>query len=469
MAESTESSRIRSTKPFTWKDKWGYMFGDLGNNMTFMMQSSFLLLFYTQVLGIEGAVAGTLFLVSRIVDAFTDVGVGKLVDKTPTKKDGKFKPWIRWFAGPVALASFLMYQSGMAGAPMWLKIVYMYVTYILWGSVFYTVINIPYGSMASAITDDPDERTSLSVFRGAAGSLASMFTGAIVPLFIYTTAANGQEVVSGTGFTIVAGIFSVLAIGLYYFHHRWTTERVIVEQQEEETSFVNSLKQVFTSRALVSLTAASILLLMSMLMIQQMANYIFPYYYGSGALVSLNAILMSGASLLMLPVASFLSKKIGKKEAGAAGMIVGAISYIILFIWRPESPYIFMVFNILAYGSIGLFNGTVWASITDVIDNHEIETGQREDGTIYGINSFARKVGQALAGGLPGFALTFIGWQSGASTQTAEALSGLFNVAVLIPAIGITLIFVVLAFWYPLTKQKVIDNQKYLRNKHSNN
>jgi len=208
MAEQNETSgRIRSNEPFTIKDKFGYLFGDLANNMTFILQSSFLLLFYTQVLGVEGALAGTLFFVARIVDAFTDVGVGKLVDKAPARKEGKFKPWIKWFAGPVALASFLMYQSGMAAAPMWLKIVYMYVTYLLWGSVFYSLANIPYGSMASAITNDPEERTSLSVFRGAAGALAGMVIGVVMPLFIYQTDAQGNEIVSGSMFTLGAGIW----------------------------------------------------------------------------------------------------------------------------------------------------------------------------------------------------------------------------------------------------------------------
>lgn len=467
--EAQPEGRIRSTEPFTYKDKFGYLFGDLGNNMMFMLQSSFLLVFYTQVLGIEGAVAGTLFFVARIADAFTDIGMGKLVDKAPAKKEGKFKPWIKRIAGPVALASFLMYQSGVAAAPMWVRIVYMYVTYLLWGSVLYTAINIPYGSMASAITDDPAERTSLSVFRGAAGALAGMFVGAVVPLFIYQTDAQGNEAISGSMFTLVAGLFAILAIIFYIWHYKWTTERVVVEQQEEESSFGDSMKQVLKSRSLVSLTAASILLLMSMLLIQQMANYVFPYYYGNGNLVSLNAILMSAASLGMLPVASVLSKQIGKKETGAIGMAVGAVSYIILFFWQPANPYIFIVFNIISYGSIGLFNGTVWAAITDVIDNHEIETGQREDGTIYGINSFARKVGQSLAGGLPGFALTFVGWQSGSAAQSAEALSGIFNVATLVPAVGITLIFFVLAFWYPLDKNTVYENQEILSRKHAEN
>lgn len=137
-----ESPVLDSKPPFGIKDKIGYMSGDLANNLTFQFASMFLMVFYTEVWGISPGVVGTLFAVSRIVDAFTDVGMGVLVDKVPARKDGKFRPWIKWVMGPIAIASFLMYQTGLADASMTVKIVYMYATYIIWGSLTYTAINI---------------------------------------------------------------------------------------------------------------------------------------------------------------------------------------------------------------------------------------------------------------------------------------------------------------------------------------
>ena len=148
----------KTVKPFGLKDKIGYMFGDFGNDFTFMFSSTFLMVFYMKVLGISAGAVGTLFLVARFVDAFTDVTMGRIVDTCKPGRDGKFKRWIRIMAGPVALASFLMYQSALADASMTVKMIYMYATYILWGSICYTGINIPYGSMASAITDVPKHR-----------------------------------------------------------------------------------------------------------------------------------------------------------------------------------------------------------------------------------------------------------------------------------------------------------------------
>ena len=140
------------SKPFGIKDKIGYLMGDIGNDFTFVLSSTFLLKFYTDVMGVSAAVVGTIIMIARFVDAFTDVTMGRICDKSPNTKNGKFKPWIRRMCVPVAISSFLIYQSSLANMSMGFKIGYLLVTYILWGSFFYTSINIPYGSMASAIS-----------------------------------------------------------------------------------------------------------------------------------------------------------------------------------------------------------------------------------------------------------------------------------------------------------------------------
>ena len=153
-------------RPFGWKDRVGYMLGNVANDFTFIFASLYLQVFYTDVLGINAGLVGTMFLISRIVDAFTDTAMGRICDKTKATKNGKFKPWLLRACGPVALASFLMYQTFITDAPMTLRIVYMFATYLLWGSICYTAINIPYGSMASVMSNEPDDRASLSIFRG---------------------------------------------------------------------------------------------------------------------------------------------------------------------------------------------------------------------------------------------------------------------------------------------------------------
>lgn len=125
-----------SAASFGMKDKLGYMFGDFGNDFTFILSSSFMLKFYTDVMGIEAAVVGLLMMAARFVDAVTDVTMGQIVDRSKPTNAGKFKPWIKRMCGPVAISSFLIYQSGLAGLPYGVKVVWMTVTYILWGSIF---------------------------------------------------------------------------------------------------------------------------------------------------------------------------------------------------------------------------------------------------------------------------------------------------------------------------------------------
>ena len=195
-----ETKKIR---PFGLRDKLGYMFGDFGNDFTFILSSSFLLKFYTDVMGVPAGVVGIIMMLARFVDAVTDVTMGRICDRSKMTPVGKFKPWIRRMCAPVAIASFLIYQSGLAGMPMAFKIGYLFVTYILWGSIFYTSINIPYGSMASAISPEPEDRQSLSTFRTMGGMLAGLIIGAGVPMVAYDK-IDGNSVMNGGRFTILS-------------------------------------------------------------------------------------------------------------------------------------------------------------------------------------------------------------------------------------------------------------------------
>ena len=174
----------QNVRPFGLRDKAGYMFGDFGNDFTFILSSMFLLKFYTDVMGVPAGVVGIMMMAARVVDAVTDVAMGQIVDRTKPTERGKFVIWIRRMCGPVAVASFLMYASWFAHMPLGFKIFWMFFTYILWGSVCYTGINIPYGSMASAISGNPSDRAQLSNWRTIGASLAGTVIGVVMPLVL---------------------------------------------------------------------------------------------------------------------------------------------------------------------------------------------------------------------------------------------------------------------------------------------
>ena len=461
MAEKTVS-------PFGIRDKMGYLFGDFGNDFTFLLSSSFLLKFYTDIMGINAAVVGIIMMVARFVDAFTDVAMGRICDRSKVTKNGKFRPWILRMCGPVAIASFLIYQSALAKMPMGFKIVYLFVTYILWGSVFYTSINIPYGSMASAISPEPDDRQSLSSFRTMGGTLAGMIVMAGVPLAAYETLQNGDVVLSGPKFTAIAGIFSILAIVSYLLCYSLTTERVVpvVDKEKFESNSVGKmLKNALTNRSLISIIAASIVMLLAQLTQQAMTGYVFPNYYRNVTAQSMSTLAMLGGIIVAAILAKPLSRKFGKAEISIVSNLFAAAVGVILFFLRPRNVWVFVALQCLCWLGLGVFSMICWALITDVIDDAEIRNDIREDGSVYALYSFARKVGQAFSAGLSGVLLSAVGY-SAATAFDKEVTEGIFNISTLVPALGFLLLALILWFWYPLHKKKVDENVRILKEKH---
>lgn len=453
MAANTKTS----VPPFGMRDKLGYMFGDFGNDFTFILSSSFMLKFYTDVMGISAAVVGLLMMVARFIDAFTDVTMGQIVDRSKPTKDGKFKPWIKRMCGPVAIASVLIYQSGFANMAYGFKVFWMVVTYILWGSIFYTSINIPYGSMASAVSADPKDRADLSTWRTIGGALAGLVIGVGTPMFAYEV-VNGNTVLSGSRMTIIAGVFGVLAIICYLLCFKLVRERVEVPANNTKLNIGKLLGSLVTNRSLLGIIAAAIALLLAMLTMQGMAGYVFPNYYGNATAQSMSSLTGTAAMLVICaPFASKLSAKYGKKELSVVSCVAAAIVYLVCLIVHPSNAFVYVGFFTVAYIGLGFFNTVIWAMITDVIDDAEVKNGVREDGTIYSVYSFARKLGQALSAGLTGSLLTMIGY-SNATAFDPEVTERIFKLSCIAPIIGFTLVAVFLIVIYPLNKKRVEEN-----------
>ena len=464
-------SKEKQIRPFGWRDKVGYLIGNLGNDFTFTFASVFLMVFYTKVLGISPGLVGTLFVVARVVDAFTDVTMGRIADKAKPAKDGKFKPWLRRMCGPVALASFLMSQTSMANAPMTLRIVYMFATSLLWGSIFYTAINIPYGSMASLISPEADDRAALSTFRSLGSVVANIAVGIGAPAILYASDTAGNQIVKGELFPIVALVFSILSIASYLVCYFMTTERVKAAPAEnvKQVGFLETVRTLVTNRALIGLVIASICILAAQILNQCINQYLFiDYFKDKSGVMVMNAVSML-PGIILAPVAVPLSRKFGKKELGIFGSLSGAIACFLLFIMRTKSMWAYIIINVIGFLGFGVFNLIMWAFITDIIDDQEIRTGSREDGTVYAVYSFARKLGQAVAGGLGGWALGWIGFDSAAQVQTEAVVQGIYNIATLIPAVLYLIVGLSLIFIYPLGKKKVLENIEILKAKQSAN
>lgn len=456
----------KTLKPFGIADKVGYAFGDFGNDFTFMLSSMFMMKFYTDVMDVSPGIVGGLMMAARFVDAVTDVTMGQIVDRSKPTKDGKFKPWIRRMCGPLGISAFLIFQSGFAGMPMGFKIFWMFLTYLLWGSIFYTSVNIPYGSMASAVSADPNDRVQLSTFRSMGAAMASLVIGTFTPLFAYSV-VDGVTVLSGTKMTIIAGVFAVCGIICHLICFNLVTERVAVPQNTTKLNVPKMLKSLFTNRALLGIIAAAILLLLGMLGMTGMAPYIFPVYYNSGSAQSMSSLASNLVGIFICtPLAPIIAAKIGKKEMSVLGCLISAVVWVVCLFVHPQSATMFVVFYTVAYSAMNMFNFVIWSMITDVIDDAEVKNGVREDGTIYSVYSFARKLGQALSSGMIGAIMTMIGYTGVVASnpsQYPEVLESIFKAACIIPAAGMFVVALALLFIYPLSKSRVEANVAELK------
>lgn len=472
-------NKVRPTnkvRPFGLRDKLGYMFGDFGNDFTFILSSLVMMKFYTDVMQVTPALVGTLMMVARLVDAITDVTMGQIVDRSKPTKHGKFKPWILRVSGVVAVASFLIYGSWFAGMSIGFKVAYMFITYIIWGSFAYTAINIPYGSMASAITSNPEERASLSTFRTIGATLAGTVIGVVLPLIVYDkVTVNGQiaQVLNGTKTTIAAGICSIGAVVCYLLCFNMCTERVKVEQKKERFEVGKLIKGLITNKSLIGIVVASICMLLVQLTSQTMTGYVYPDYFGNVTAQSLAGVAAMVPTFILAVFIGKIQAKFGRKELAIWGSIFGAIVFAIAFVLQTKNAYFFVVLYCIAYCGLAIFQLICWAMIADVIDDTEVKTGYRSDGEIYSIYSFARKMGQAASSGVAGALLTAIGYKTPEVVgeiivQTDAVKQGIYNLTCLVPAIGFVLLAVVLAFLYPLNKKRVDENARILAEKNAN-
>lgn len=454
----------KEIRPFGWKDKIGYMMGDVGSNLVLSMANSYLLVFYTKVMGVSAAIIGTVFMLARFVDAFTDVAVGRMVDTRSDKHGDRFRPWIAYFSVPLVISSCLMYNYFLAGASMTVKVIYLVVTYILFGSVFYTAVNIPYGAMSAVITTDPQERASLSTWRNIGAQFGGLLLGILIPMIVYVNDGNGNKVASGPRFFWLAIVLGLLALGALLLCRHWSIERVRLKNKTEDAQKNTSFKvilEVFKDKTLLMNFGYSIFIYAAMQVFMTFNQYMFLDYFGNPAMSGLASLVMFAGTLLSAPFATKLGPKVGKKEISVVGLALATGAYLLMFIFRVQSTALYFLGIFVAFFGVGLMSMICFALTNDCIDNHYLETGVRAEGTVYAVNSFVRKLAAAVCNGIGGWGLAAIGYQELAAVQTEGVRQSLYTLAIglTLACFALTLLFLVL---FPLNKKKIDDNTRRL-------
>lgn len=468
-AEALAQFEENAKRPFGMRDKIGYAAGDFANDLTFVIAALFMMKFYTDVMDVSGAIVGTLMMAAKVVDAFTDVAMGQICDRSGYTARGKFAPWVRRFAGPVAVASFLIFAPYFADKPMGFKVFWMFFTYLLWGSVCYTGVNIPYGSMASAMTDDAKQRTELSTWRNIGATVAQIIIAVVLPLVVYTKNAQGQSVLSGSRVMMASAVCSVLAFLVYMVCCHLTTERVKIENKKEDQKNVAQLFGIiFTNRAFLGIIISALFLLLAQMTLSSMINYVYPNYFNNTTFLSISSLVGCGIVLVLSTFITKLAEKFGKKELATFGAIVAAVSQFAAFAVHTHNVVVYIVLYCITYAGMGLFNLLCWAMIIDVIDDIEVKNHLRSDGTVYSVYSFARKLGQAGASGISGAMLTAAGYTAATQFDT-NVVNSIYNMSTLIPAILYACMVASLLLIYPLTRSKVNANVETLRRRRAEN
>lgn len=462
MSTQKENVVLQPAKPFGAKDTLGYLSGNLALDFTYTLCTSYMLKFYTDVIGVDAYIVGILMMIAQVVDAVTDLTMGQIIDRSPMTPKGKFRPWLKRAAAPMALTSFLMYACWMQGVAMWLKIVWMFVTYLLYTSVFYTMAIIPYGSMASAISNDPNHRTVLSNMRHIGGTLAMTFLNIIIPLTVYYKDANGNEVFSGVRMTTAAFCFSLLAFILFMICYFWCSERVPVPQQNEKFNVGAFLGDLVHNKSLIVILFVILIQECSNSAFHGMSGYVFPNYFGNAAVQSLASTLETIVCLVIAAGIVFVVAKVGKKEITVIGTLICTAAFLFGYIVHTHSVWVWLGIYLVVTVGLSLFNPVTFALVTDIVDDEEVRTGKRIDGTIYSVYSFGRKFGSAVSSGVRGVMLSMIGYTA-ATAFDENVVNGIYNISCIVPMIGFGLMCLVIAFFYPLSKKKVEENVRILK------
>ena len=439
----------KQIRPFGVKDEIGYVFGDMAGSFVNLFVDAYFLIFCSSVLGISAGWMGTLFLVARLWDAINDPIMGSFPDRWMIGKSGdKFKPWIKIFMIPLALSGVLCFLNvPLEGIALHAYVAFAYVLY----GMSYTGTSMPFGAMASVVSDDPIQRSKLSRARSIGGTIVGIVGLSIVPVVCFDKQSN----ILPERFTLIAVIFGVLSIISYFVLLNFTQERIRQNSEKaEKFNYGKVLKATVHNRPLIGVMVAT---LGSMLFItgsNQVRSYIFKEYYARTDVMSIISLATIPILVICFPLVPKLVAKFGKKATLMAAIVSSTIFSVIPVVMEIKNVYIYSALVVL--GTIGqtVFTMLIWALVTDCLDYSEWKFNERSDGSMYSLYTFSRKIGSTIASTGVSFGLAAIGFVSGSNVvQTAEAVNGIYFLVNIIPVVTCILELVGVGLIFNLNKE----------------
>lgn len=443
----------------------GYGVADLGNNIAFAAVGSYLTLFYSDVLGAhfdENTSAAWLsavtaiMIIARVWDAINDPIMGWLAQRAKPTKWGKFRHYLLFGGIPLAFSAVLMFLP-IPDMSLAECIVFALVTYIAYGMI-YTVVLVPYGSLATVMTRDVRERSRLSIARSVGGGIGGIPAGMLFPLLVYSTVidANGEKVseLDGNKLVICMAAIAVVMIISYVTAFFTTKENYEYPHTAQDTDLFATLKSLARNKPFVIMSLAGMLLIASSMYITSIDLYLFNVYYRREGMMTFVTIATYAPMVATIPFTEAIIRKVGKKEMCLYGLTASVAATLVMAVWRIPNPWIFIALCFLQGAGVGFFTLEIWALAMDVIDYQELRSGKREEATGYAAFTFMRKIGQAIAAIVPAL-LGAVGYvaSKGYAGQSSETVDGIYILATAVPLVMFVLMFI-LMLMYPLNKKR---------------
>ena len=475
---------MKEVKKFGMRDKIAYAAGDFGCNMSFSLKST-VQTFWLVYMMMETGLLSALLLVVQIWDAVNDPMIGSMIDADRRQyKLGKFKTYILIGAIGLLVAGALVFIP-VPNAPTVIKAIVFILGYIVWDAC-YTVANVPYGSMLSLVTEDAGERAQLSTWRSVGSMFGNMAPSIILPFLIWEKVVDeagnpvlnpetGEQVqiLLGNRVFFAALLMGVLGFVAFLFMIKNITIRVdensVKTNDAEKFNVVKAFGNFMKNRPAVGATLAAMGMFLGMQSAMTATSIMFAIYFGKAELSGVVQLIGFLPMFLFMPFIKKIVAKWGKKEASVAGVVASLVGGVLMFIFPMISDkgtaLIVYVASLCVYGlGMGIYTCVSWALMADAIDYNEWKTGKREEGTVYSLHSFFRKLAQGIGPSIVLLIMGMLGYNSdlgigGQSAATAYNMCWLVAALYLFSAI---LQFIGLGVIYNLDKKTLEQMQAEL-------
>jgi glycoside/pentoside/hexuronide:cation symporter, GPH family len=439
----------------TIKEKIGYGLGDTASHFVWDMVGFWILIFYTDTFGISAAAAGTIMLIARVWDMFSDPLMGIIADRTNTRW-GKFRPYLLWMALPYSVLAVLTFTTPDLGPTG--KVIYAGVTYFLLMTVF-TAINLPYSSLGAVMTSDSYERAGLNSYRFIF-AFAGQFIVTGTALYLAGYFGQGDNA-KGYQYTLL--LFAAVSFILFMITFKTTRERVKPPAAQEK-NLKQDLRNLFKNRPWVILFFVGIISFV-MFAIQNLSiAYYFKYYIADEESVQLFNVIGTVALMIGIPFSKPLAKRFGKRNVYMASSLISGLFFILLYLPGNEHIYSIYILNILAKFTYAPAVPLLWTMLADTADYSEWKYGRRSTGLVFSAATFAQKAGWGIGGALAGWLLVLYQFVPNI-TQTAQSLNGIKMMISVYPGL-LYMSCAILLFFYAIDHKTCLLMQNELEKRH---